>query len=75
VDKAFAEWQPNPRHRRAKLLSPTPRAYEAIRKIAALQHPWSSKVGDAVGEQELRHASEVIQHLLAAVQTAANAGE
>ena len=68
VDEGFAEWRPNPRHRRAKLLAPTPAAFAAIRRVAARQHPWSSAVGDAVGERELRRAVRTVEHLLAAIE-------
>jgi DNA-binding MarR family transcriptional regulator len=73
VDEGFATWEPNPRHRRAKLLQPSPQAYAAIRAVAALQHPWSSEIGDAVGEREIRGASRTIQRVLAAMQTVAPA--
>src|SRR5690606_8184011 len=43
VDEGFATWTPNPAHRRAKLLEPTPKARSAIRRIAAVQHPWTNR--------------------------------
>jgi DNA-binding MarR family transcriptional regulator len=67
VDEGFATWEPNPRHRRAKLLAPTAQARTAIRQVATLQHPWSSAVGDAVGERELRRASQTVAKVLAAI--------
>ena len=68
VDEGFATWEPNPRHRRAKLLAATPRAYAAIEQIATVQHPWSSEIGDALGERELRRASRTAQRVLDAIQ-------
>jgi DNA-binding MarR family transcriptional regulator len=68
VRDGFAEWEPNPRHARAKLLRPTPRAYEAIRRIMALQQPWSRAVGDEIGERDLRRAVEAMQRVLSAVE-------
>lgn len=68
VADGFARWQPNPRHRRAKLLAPTDAALAAIREIARLQHPWASAVGDAVGAVRLRAATETVEALLAALQ-------
>lgn len=67
VAEGFATWEPNPRHRRAKLLNPTARARAAIRAVAALQHPWSSAIGDTVGEQQIRRATKTIERLLAAM--------
>jgi DNA-binding MarR family transcriptional regulator len=67
VDEGFAAWEPNPRHRRAKLLRPTPRARDAIRRVAVLQHPWSSAIGDAVGEALIRRSSRTLERLLAEI--------
>jgi DNA-binding MarR family transcriptional regulator len=68
VDEGFAGWRPNPRHRRAKLLAPTPAAFAAIQRVAVRQHPWSSAVGDAVGERELRCAASTLAQVLRAVE-------
>jgi DNA-binding MarR family transcriptional regulator len=68
VEDGFAKWQANPRHRRAKLLAPTPRAFRAIRRVSAVQHPWSSAIGDAVGERELRRAARTLERVMAAMQ-------
>lgn len=38
VEVGFAAWEPNPRHRRAKLLVPTQQARTAINRVAELQH-------------------------------------
>ena len=68
VHEGFAGWEPNPRHRRAKLLKPTPAAYDAIRQITAAQHPWSSALGDAVGETQIRRAAKTLERVLAELQ-------
>ena len=60
VDEGFASWETNPRHARAKLLAPTPKAYAAIERIAAVQHPWSNALGDALGVPELRAAATTL---------------
>jgi DNA-binding MarR family transcriptional regulator len=67
VEEGFASWEPNPRHRRAKLLRASPAAYAAIGQISAVQHPWSSELGAAVGERALARATETVQRLLAAL--------
>jgi DNA-binding MarR family transcriptional regulator len=69
VDEGFATWEPNPRHRRAKLLRPTQAARTAIHQIAAQQHPWSSAVGDAVGAAPLRRAAATLEQVLEAMRT------
>jgi DNA-binding MarR family transcriptional regulator len=68
VDEGFACWEANPRHRRAKLLRATPKAYAAIRRVAARQHPWSTAVGDAVGARRLREAARTLEHVLEAMR-------
>ncbi|MEA2145720.1 MAG: hypothetical protein QOG59_1307 [Solirubrobacteraceae bacterium] len=65
VEEGFARWEPNPRHRRAKLLASTSEARAAVRRVAARQHPWSNAVGDALGEPTLREATRTIERLLA----------
>src|SRR5262249_2278185 len=67
VDEGFAAWEPNPKHRRAKLLRPTERARAAIRRVSVLQHPWSSAIGDAVGGDQIRRMSRTIDQLLTGI--------
>jgi DNA-binding MarR family transcriptional regulator len=67
VAEGFADWEPNPRHRRAKLLRASPRAYDAIRRVATRQHPWSSAVGDDVGETQIRRARRTLERVLDAM--------
>ena len=67
VAEGFATWEPNPRHRRAKLLAPTPRARDAIHEIAKVQHPWSSVVGDELGAAQLQRATRTVEDLLAVI--------
>ena len=50
----------NPRHRRARLVSLTPKGRAAIASIQAAQRPWANALGRAVGESELRRASKVL---------------
>jgi DNA-binding MarR family transcriptional regulator len=68
VADGFASWEPNPRHRRAKLLAPAPAAYAALRQISMLQHPWSSAVGEEIGPRELRRATRAVARIMAAMQ-------
>ena len=63
VDRALAEYRPNPAHRRAKLLACTEAGYWAVRRISLLQHPWADRVGSAVGADELGAALATIRRL------------
>jgi hypothetical protein len=35
--------------------------------VATVQHPWSSAVGDAVGEREIRRAHRTLERVLTAI--------
>ncbi|MDX6250821.1 MAG: hypothetical protein QOF10_4181 [Kribbellaceae bacterium] len=65
VDRGLAEYQPNPAHRRAKLLACTEAGYWAIRRISIKQHPWAARIGAEVGADELRTALATMQKLVA----------
>jgi DNA-binding MarR family transcriptional regulator len=68
VERGFAEYLPNPGHRRAKLLACTQNGYLAIRRITLAQHPWSNRIGAEVGARELRTALGTLQRLTAALE-------
>jgi DNA-binding MarR family transcriptional regulator len=68
VEEGLATWEPNPRHRRAKLLKPSESAYAAIHDIAIRQHPWSSAIGDAIGAHTLKSASATLEQVLEAIR-------
>jgi DNA-binding MarR family transcriptional regulator len=68
VDRGFAEYRPNPAHRRAKLLACTPAGYDAVRRIAVVQHPWAARVGSAVGADALRSALATTERLVAELE-------
>nr|WP_296771619.1 MarR family transcriptional regulator [Rhodococcus sp. (in: high G+C Gram-positive bacteria)] len=53
VDKGWAEYLDNPKHRRAKLLQPTGEGRATLTKLRAEQNEWADAVGEAVGEAEI----------------------
>jgi DNA-binding MarR family transcriptional regulator len=63
VERGLAEYRPNPSHRRAKLLACTEAGYWAIRQISVAQHPWSNRIGDAVGARKLEAALATLREL------------
>ena len=67
VDKGLAEYQPNPAHRRAKLLAPTEAGWAAIGRLREAQHAWANRVSAAVGERELRAALTTMEKLVGAL--------
>lgn len=64
VDHGLATYQPNPAHRRAKLLACSESGYWAIRQVTMVQHPWADSVGAAIGVDELRTALQTMRRLV-----------
>jgi DNA-binding MarR family transcriptional regulator len=71
VGKGLCEYRPNPAHRRAKLLAPTARGWEAIEKIHPIQVAWADRVGAKVGRRELRAVNKTLDELLSTLDTPA----
>jgi DNA-binding MarR family transcriptional regulator len=67
VQDGLATYEDNPRHRRAKLLRPTPRGRRILRAINSDQKVWSDALGARIGEADLTSASRVLDRLLAAM--------
>ena len=53
-------YEPNPSHVRAKLLRPTPKGQEILRKISIDQKAWSDAHGKAIGRAELERARAMV---------------
>ena len=64
VDRGLATYQPNPAHRRAKLLACSESGYWAIRQITVVQHPWADDIGAAIGVDELRTTLATMRRLV-----------
>jgi DNA-binding MarR family transcriptional regulator len=69
VDRALAEYRPNPAHRRAKLLACTEAGYWAVRRISLAQHPWANRIGAAVGTDDLNAARATMEQLIAVLES------
>jgi DNA-binding MarR family transcriptional regulator len=63
VDKGLAEYEPNPAHRRAKLLRPTAEGLAAVHRIGPAQAEVAQRLVDELGTAELRHMVEVLERL------------
>jgi DNA-binding MarR family transcriptional regulator len=68
VRDGLAVYEPNPAHRRAKLLRLTPEGRSALRTIQAAQRTWADALGAELGEAELRQAGAVLDRVLDAVR-------
>jgi DNA-binding MarR family transcriptional regulator len=63
----MAQYVPNPDHRRAKLLRPTPRGREALHKISVEQKAWADALGAQIGVAKLRTTTRTIEQIRRAV--------
>ena len=73
--EGLAAYEPNPKHRRAKLLRPTEKGREALGTISVAQKAWSDAIGAEVGGKNLKHASALIDRIQRAVSAHGLPGE
>lgn len=59
----LAVYEPNPRHRRAKLLRLTDRGASALRAISIEQKAWADALGRQIGAAELRQAGDLMRRI------------
>jgi DNA-binding MarR family transcriptional regulator len=57
-------YEDNPRHRRARLVTLTEKGRATLATIQAEQRPWANVLGAAVGERDLRRATDVLDRVL-----------
>lgn len=63
VQQDLAEYGPNPAHRRAKLLRPTDRGHEAIRRISPAHAALADRLAEALGIEEFRRILDALSRL------------
>jgi DNA-binding MarR family transcriptional regulator len=63
VEQGLAEYQPNPAHRRAKLLRPTDKGYEAVRRITPAHARLAKRLAAVLGADDFRHTLEMLTRL------------
>ena len=61
--EGLVSYAPNPSHRRAKLLHPTPKGREILRTISIAQKAWADALGTEIGEERLRQAAGLIEEV------------
>lgn len=69
VSDGLASFVDNPRHRRANLLGVTPAGLAALSQIQEGQRRWADRVGGEVGADELARASDLLDNVLALVNS------
>jgi DNA-binding MarR family transcriptional regulator len=67
VADGLAEYRPNPAHRRAKLVAPTKRGVEAVRRISPAQAAFATALRDQLGEAQFELTVNVLDRLSAAL--------
>ncbi|MGW6376017.1 MarR family winged helix-turn-helix transcriptional regulator [Rhodococcus sp. NPDC055112] len=72
VDKGFAEYSPNPAHRRAKLLRLTAEGRAAMARITPDQRAFADRLANQLGVEEFRRALEALEQLSAALDVLAD---
>ena len=69
VEEGLAEYLPNPAHQRAKLVRPSETGWAAIREMTAAQHVFTNRVSAHFAEEELRQTLEVMNRLVAVLDS------
>ncbi len=64
VRDELAYYTKNPKHRRAQLLVLTPQGRNALQVLQAAQVAWANRLGEEIGEVNLRQANEILSQLL-----------
>jgi DNA-binding MarR family transcriptional regulator len=63
VERGLAEYQPNPAHRRAKLLQPTAEGRRAVERITPGHAAFAERLAKEVGADELERTVEALRRL------------
>ncbi|MGV3618430.1 MAG: MarR family winged helix-turn-helix transcriptional regulator [Fimbriimonas sp.] len=61
--EGFIEYRPNPQHRRAKLLTITPKGQEALAYVSTRHAQWASHIGDQHALLTLRAAATTLRQV------------
>ena len=71
--EGWATWSDNPRHRRARLLTPTPTGVAAVEACRDAQHAWADAVGAEFDLAELDRLRSLVGRVVAASRRAREA--
>lgn len=63
VQQGLAQYDPNPEHRRAKLLRPTDAGREAIRQLSPAHAALAKRVAEELGVEEFRRTLDTLTRL------------
>ncbi|WP_036506436.1 MULTISPECIES: MarR family winged helix-turn-helix transcriptional regulator [Nocardia] len=68
VDKGFAEYRPNPAHRRAKLVAITDAGYAAVRRITPHHAVMAKQLAQQLGSRRFAEVVDALGDLSAALE-------
>lgn len=63
VEQGFVTFEPNPHHRRAKLVVLTPAGRDVLTRAEAASRPLDARILNRIGRERLAVAMEVLRHL------------
>jgi DNA-binding MarR family transcriptional regulator len=69
VKDGLATYEPNPNHRRSKLVRITPAGLSALHEIRLRQRTWAESLGAQIGEADLRAANATLTRMLETLTT------
>jgi DNA-binding MarR family transcriptional regulator len=72
VADGLATYEDNPNHRRAKLLRITPEGTAAMETIRLAQEVWADRLGEEVGEEDLRAVNERLRAVIEVLERQAS---
>jgi DNA-binding MarR family transcriptional regulator len=72
VEDGLAAYEDNPNHRRAKLLRVTPAGTTAMETIRHAQKGWADRLGEEVGEEDLRAVNERLRAVIEVLERQAS---
>ncbi|MGW4032437.1 MarR family winged helix-turn-helix transcriptional regulator [Streptomyces sp. NPDC004838] len=73
VERGLAAYEPNPAHRRAKLLRPTDEGREAISRIEPGHAELAARLTETLGPKRLAETAEALERLSKALDTIGSA--
>ena len=71
VQQGLAEYEPNPAHRRAKLLRPTDQGRDAVRRIRPAHAALAERLATELGSEEFRNTLNTLSRLSALLDSVA----
>lgn len=74
VDRGLAEYQPNPAHRRAKLVAPTDAGLQAVRRINPAHAAFAHRLASELDPRDLARTLDAIRTLSTALDRICDGG-